>query len=276
MKCPYCGVHYLDGERECPVCGKRAGPLTPKKKSKFTNTARSIPYAPPGKSKAAAGKKPTASSKHGASAAWQRAAKSGSLPPDSGARRGCLPGCLIVVILIAVILVGNLIPFLSGYHLFESLPDESTFSWEEEDSYEPDDFYEPQDVSSFLTGSWRADSGDLTFTVFEDGSVSWSDGTDSAQNSTPSFDRLLLTDSNAEDHCSAEELEQFPIDRYTQYELYAYDEDGNLDALFLRFYSPIDADPAALTQLSCYDFVAGEYLTFRRTDSPLALASSDI
>ena len=36
MKCPYCGVHYLDGERECPVCGRRPGIIAPKKKSKFT------------------------------------------------------------------------------------------------------------------------------------------------------------------------------------------------------------------------------------------------
>ena len=24
MKCPYCGVHYMDDERECPICGKRS------------------------------------------------------------------------------------------------------------------------------------------------------------------------------------------------------------------------------------------------------------
>lgn len=23
MKCPYCGIHYMDEERECPICGKR-------------------------------------------------------------------------------------------------------------------------------------------------------------------------------------------------------------------------------------------------------------
>lgn len=26
MKCPYCGIHYLDEERECPICGRRANP----------------------------------------------------------------------------------------------------------------------------------------------------------------------------------------------------------------------------------------------------------
>ena len=35
MKCPYCGVHYLDSEHECPVCGKRPGIGAPKKKSKI-------------------------------------------------------------------------------------------------------------------------------------------------------------------------------------------------------------------------------------------------
>lgn len=24
MKCPYCGVHYMDDERECPICNKRS------------------------------------------------------------------------------------------------------------------------------------------------------------------------------------------------------------------------------------------------------------
>lgn len=32
MKCPYCGVHYMDDERECPICGKRS-PIFGQKKT---------------------------------------------------------------------------------------------------------------------------------------------------------------------------------------------------------------------------------------------------
>ena len=32
MRCPYCGVNYTDGERQCPICGKRAPLNAPKKK----------------------------------------------------------------------------------------------------------------------------------------------------------------------------------------------------------------------------------------------------
>lgn len=33
MRCPYCDVNYTDGERQCPICGKRA-PLNASKKKK--------------------------------------------------------------------------------------------------------------------------------------------------------------------------------------------------------------------------------------------------
>ncbi len=35
MRCPHCGVHYMDNERVCPICGKPAGSAA-KRNSKYT------------------------------------------------------------------------------------------------------------------------------------------------------------------------------------------------------------------------------------------------
>lgn len=42
MKCQHCGIHFDDGERECPLCGARAG-----RKGRMNESRRAVPAQSP-------------------------------------------------------------------------------------------------------------------------------------------------------------------------------------------------------------------------------------
>ena len=120
MRCPYCGVNYTDGERQCPICGKRAPLNAPKKKktidfgisreSEEANyTAKSTERKQTYRDSSNAFQdipKREQKEKPDAESAWQRAARgehSHGNPLEPKKKNGCGIGCLIVVIVFIVI-----------------------------------------------------------------------------------------------------------------------------------------------------------------------------
>ncbi|WP_435645548.1 hypothetical protein [Butyricicoccus porcorum] len=258
MKCPYCGVHYLDSEHECPVCGNRPGIGAPKKKSKFTAQDSSDQ---PAREKNSSAKKilhqPASSD-----AAWQRAAaqNSGASPKQPGEARtsGCAPGCLIVAIILILL---TIVPAVMSYVTFSDFSGAVTFV--DDDS----ELYEPCALDEVLSaGTWTNDDGSLRITVYDDGSIAWTDGIRTAQDPAPSFERMLLTEDTASESCSREELEQYPVEDYTHYTLYFSDSSSNLPDYDLYIYVPNDTAPEDVTSFGCFDWESDEFFTLTRID----------
>ena len=270
MKCPHCGIHYMDGERECPVCGKRAGLIAPKKKSKFSNadmeSARRIAAKA---SKSAASTERTQTYNHkkpdSTEAAWERAAAgahSHDNPFERTPRRKSskASGCLVVVVLLVIISAVTGIFSAIPYHILT----DPTTGWLEDEFGE--DIYEYCDPSdAFPTGTWVNEDNSLTMIVNENGEVWWSDGVEAFTDDAPLFEHLKLTEDNASDYCTDTELEIYPISSYTQYTLWASVWDDAADeshSLDLCMYIPNDADTDTLTSFDYYDRDTYEYHTF--------------
>lgn len=261
MKCPYCGVHYMDGERECPVCGKHAGPIAPKKQSKFTNPGFDMPYEAEKEKKATHTAK-----KSDSAAAWQKAAaQSGSNPHARPGQKkqttGCSIGCLIALIIMGVIIILTVFSARVGYNAV------TTSSREEEPGFLEDDIYESCEIADVLTGTWGTSDGRLSITVHPDGTVAWTDGINTGEDEYPFCNRLLLNETNAGEYCSDEELKRFAIDQYTYYELHATDWENELDEINLHLYLPADQDIDSLTSFECCDCDTEEFYTFIRADA---------
>lgn len=289
MKCPHCGIHYMDDERECPVCGKRPGLFAPKKKSKFTS-ASAEPTAPK-KTKPAAStaRKQTYNHKKpdSAEAAWQRAAAgahSHDNPLASDTRKKSRhTGCLAVVIVLAVFF---LLPTLLSVVSFHSITD-SAVNWLDNtfqsDDYEYDDYddiYQSCDPSAaFPSGTWVNEDASVTMAVDEEGTVFWQDSDGSFQDDYPLFQRLELSVSNAADYCTEEELTLYPVSDYIHYTLWASDTDPETDdfrELDLYLYIHNDTDPADVTAFDYYDLETEEYHTFTYVSTATVLPEAAV
>ncbi|MDO5783809.1 MAG: hypothetical protein Q4P20_01960 [Eubacteriales bacterium] len=291
MKCPHCGIHYMDGERECPLCGKRPGLLAPKKKSKFNSADVEQEYRPsPKKAKPATSteRKQTYNHKKPASteAAWQRAAAGAHshdnpLAASPRQQKNKASGCLVVVILFIIFIAASCIFGIMSYNdVAHSATDWLDDTFLSDDYDDSDDIYESCDpYEAFSSGTWVNEDYSLTMVVDDSGTISWSDGTKSAVDDYPLFQRLALTEDNASDYCSDDELEEYPIDEYTQYTLWAStwnDETDDSDSLSICLYMPNDVDAADVTSFDYYDYDAGEYHTFTYLSDATALPDSVI
>lgn len=285
MKCPHCGIHYMDDERECPVCGKRPGILAPKKQSKFSG-AQQEPISKKSKPASSTKRKQTYNHKKPTSteAAWQRAAAGAHshdnpLAANAGRQKTKGSGCLIVAILLAVFIVA---PAIFGMISFQNVTDsaadwlDNTFQSDDYDDY--DDIYEscaPSDA--FSSGTWVNEDASVTMAVDTAGTISWSDSNGDFLDDYPLFQHLALTEDNAGDYCSDTELEQYPIADYTQYVLWASvwnDETDDSNSLDICLYIPNDMDSAAVTSFDYYDYGTGEYHTFTYVSDSTVLPDS--
>lgn len=273
MKCPYCGVHYMDDESVCPVCGKRAGVLAPKKKSKYSNSFRELPYEPHAKAATSSSKKSESSynskqanpAKHPpVSSTWQKASGQPYLPSQPQGTSSHASGCLIAAIIIGVILFLSILGANVSLHSFvtDVIEDDTISNFIEDDTVSQECA-----VTDLLTGTWTTSDGSLSVTIYEDGSLSWSDGANSTDPEIPSCYRLLLTDDNALSWCSEDELQEFPLDQYIHYTLYAEDSSDLLADLDLYLYYPIDQSPDTILQLECYDYETSSYQVLTRSES---------
>lgn len=252
MKCPHCGVHYLDTERQCPVCGRRPGVFAPKKKPRFSSPDTSGEPFPR------------------VSRTGEPAAPRPDAPPSAPRRTkqsGCAPGCLIVAVVLFVL---TLLPTLLGFGLYRDVMESSAQPEQEELFYEP---LAPTDV--LPAGTWQSEDGALLLTLHADGAVAWTDGVSTAEDAYPVFDRLLLTDGLAPEYCSEAELSRFPIDTYTHYHFYFYDPESELGEYDLYLYLPTDAAPEDIASVDCYDWERDQFFTLTLTDQPAVLPAPD-
>lgn len=260
MKCPHCGIYYMDGERECPVCGKSAGPFAPKKKKAYRPNVPDRPARP-----ASARPKKVQHTSSG-NAAWQQTAaqKGGTSGSSSGS--GCAAGCLTVVIILAVLVALSIVGGLVSY---SALPDFGSAGGYLEHILD-DDTFETCDVTDVLPAgsTWRSSDGSLTITVREDGSVEWTDGADTAEDDAPLMERLAVDEDNMDDYYDEEDAARWPLDRFTRFDLSCTDDAGDMDDLTIWFYIPNDTEPDDLTAIEAYNWDVDAYLTFSRTNSP--------
>ncbi len=284
MKCPYCGIHYEDSERECPVCGKRPGLFAPKKKSKFSaSEPEDRPSPKKAKSASSTARKQTYNHKKPDSAedAWQRAAAGAHSHDDplSAAPRGqkkkasgCLIAVVVFILFFFILFIFSIVSFRAVTHSAANWLDDTFLS---EDYEDYDDIYEYCDPSeAFPLGTWVNDDASVTMAVDSESTFSWTNGIEVFTDEYALFERLALTAGNAGDHCSEEELARYPIEDYTLYTLYAscWDEESDdSPILSICMYIPNDTDTAALTSFDYYDYETGEYHTFTFVSNATAL-----
>lgn len=270
MKCPHCGIYYTDGEKECPVCGKRPGIQAAKssaRKSSAGTSHKDVPHQPKKKPSAqSTERKQTYGNKSSSTeTAWQQAAAgqhthTNPLEPKQKTS-GCGSGCLIILIVFILITAIQIIGAV-GFNVMAK-PEgviESIFSSSEESA---EDIGEDVDIQTVLTGTWRNSDGTLTLTIDEEGVVTWSDSDGIHSDDVPLFERLNLTEDNQEEYCSADELQDYPPDSFTYYSLYAvaseWDDDSELD---MWFYLPQEEQSPEI--FDYYDYYEEAYGTFTR------------
>lgn len=272
MKCPHCGVHYMDEEKECPVCGKRAGLLVPRKQSKFSKTTQDTSYKPkPKKSsgKSTARKQTYNNQRKSTAAAWQQAAAGQHIHDNPLERKkkksGCGTGCLIVVIIFIILIALNIGSAINYSSIMDSDSwTDSIDSFFDESYDDDDDLYSWTDIAEMGVGTWSNTDGSVTFTIEEDGTLSWTNSSGSYTDHYPSCYFLQLNDGNQDMYCSEEELKSFSLDSYCYYEFWGYSFDDEDSYSFdFRFYLPADANTLSST-FDYYDKDTGEYGTFTR------------
>ncbi len=274
MRCPYCGVNYTDGERKCPICGKRVPQNASGKKkpidfgisheSKETDyTAKSTERKQTYREHSAGfADIPKHTEKQSSEAAWQRAANgehSHGNPLEPKKKSGCGTGCFIVIIVFIVIsILGSMaLEFTTNSwndveDFFDSVA-EST-----DDSY-TDDAYQPADVPTILNGNWMNSKASLSLT-FDNGVISWKNADGSFTTDSPTLYQLNLTEDNIGDYLSEDFQSKYPLDQYTYYDLTCW---GNTDPdeddeqyIELLLFIPKDA-----TQLYSFDYY--DYDTYK-------------
>lgn len=232
MKCPHCGIYYMDDERECPVCGKRPGILTPNKKQ-VSHTTKLEKKKPP------------------VQPAWQRTAASQQKKKKSSPSIGCLT--IIIFIVIINIAAGIVGLFMNRTSHFISREPEPEYNDSAEISCEL--------LEIFPAGTWVNTDGTITMTIDSSGTLSWTDGIYTAVDNYPLCSRLELTEDNAEEYCSEQELQLYPIAEYTRYTLYAWDNDNDLN---ICIYIPIESSLYnGITEFDYYDYLNDTFQTFR-------------
>lgn len=246
MRCPHCGIHYMDGEKICPICGKRAGIAAARR----TNT-KPVRSAQPSQSKT----KPSAnrttakrSSKPQAAApstAWRETPKR---PKKSAQQTKKKRGCTTPFLILFVIYL--LFTFFSAVDLPDRLP------WSDEMDefgYEDDvDWVETYDYPvACMIGTWESTETGDQLTVEEDGSVTLTSGDVSctADSSDSFFQVLNLESASTKDYESALfendtdlTLDYPPEDYYyCSFDCYPRKKDGTMiydQCLSLLFYLP--------------------------------------
>ena len=266
MKCPHCGIYYTDGEKKCPVCGKRPGIQAPKPQKQSEGTShKEIPHQPKKQpSVQSTERKQTYGNKSKSTeAAWQQAAAGQHThdnPLERKPKKSGSPGCLIILILFIVITTIEIIGTV-GFNVFShSEGFDESFTTSEDMS---DDIAEDVDIQTVLTGTWRNGDGTLTLTIDEEGVVTWSDSTGIHSDDWPQFERLNLTEDNQEEYCSVDEMRDYPLDSFTYYSIYAmaadWDDDSELD---MWFYLPQEEQSPEI--FDYYDYYEEAYGTFTR------------
>lgn len=271
MRCPYCGVNYTDGERQCPICGKRAPLNAPKKKktidfgipreSEEANyTAKSTEQKQTYRDSSNAFQdipKREQKEKPDAESAWQRAARgehSHGNPLEPKKKNGCGIGCLIVVIVFIVISILGSLSFDFASSTQEELENLIDSVLEETDGSHTDDTYQAVDMPSILNGIWKNSDASLSLTI-DNGVVSWKNADGSFTTDSPTLYQLHLTEDNILDYLSEDLQEKYPLSQYTYYDLTCWgtDDSDDDDEHYIEMILFVPQDAAQLYSFDYYD-----------------------
>lgn len=250
MRCPYCHVHYMDDEKTCPMCGKRAmhtasAKSSAKPKSNQPKSNRQTAGKPkPAKAKPA---KPV---KSGASSPKQPPRPtpvnlSGSGWDSDSSRqakkkRGCLFPFLIILVLFAVITMGSnvsvsditanrsqripsvddLLNSLENRGWFDGSPDDEGSIWYDS-------------PIACMVGTWESRTTGDCITIHEDGSVTLTAGSASADCAADDTFFFLTDSPNALSEDNRDRVADYPPEDYYYCELSVYPKDA--DGSYLDF-----------------------------------------
>ncbi|MGI6171530.1 MAG: SPOR domain-containing protein [Butyricicoccus sp.] len=187
MRCPYCHVHYLDEEKICPMCGRRAVRMgagttsggtkpKPEKRGKPAKPASSVKRKPSAKQQTAT---PRPQKQPARPAPVNLSGSGWDTPPEHSSRkkRGCLFPFLILLVLFSVITMIANSSFTgltqSGFSvsdLIDSLDDSSDdqlSSWYDS-------------PIACMVGTWESQTTGDRITFHVDGSLTVSSGSVSA------------------------------------------------------------------------------------------------
>lgn len=251
MKCPHCGVNYMDDEKRCPICGKRPGLMAsdkPKNKTK-TKTTQSKAWEEAGER----------AKQHEHLEYYASPKKAAKKPAKQSKSNKGKWGCLTFAIVFLLTTFGGWLLVDFGKYVFNGV----------EDTFLNDDG-EAVFESCYLTevipaGSWRTEDGSLMITVSDDdehltwmrnGSMYTSEYTDASY--------WNLNADNVEDYYTDYELETYPLERYTQYSLIADSKKQGDDGIDWAVYRENDVEPEDVTSIDIYDYDTSEYKTLQR------------
>lgn len=234
MRCPYCHVHYLDEEKVCPMCGKRAprpSASQPGAGSKSAGT-KSKPKPAPRPSKP---KKPAKSApKQPPRPAPVRTAGSGWDAPrkrTAKKKRGCLFPFLILLVLFAVItLIANASfsgSTASSMRTISSV-DDLLDSLENSDWLDSEDSVWYDSPIACMTGTWESQTTGDCITFHEDGTLTVSSGSVTA---VCTEDDVFCRMTDSVDALSSDNrgrTEDYPPEDYVycEFSMFPKDEDG--------------------------------------------------
>lgn len=255
MKCPYCGVHYMDDERVCPVCGRRAvfGAQKQEKRADF-----GVEYQPKAKPARTTARKQTYDNRQKPEeAAWEQAARGAHthqnpLEPKRHAGFGCLIAILLFLVFFVLV--------IAAFRVFDRMPlmDEAYDMAEE---LFTDDAFEETDLPEQMRGTWANDDATFLLTL-EDDAVSWETPDGTYTDTEPTLYYINLDADNADEYLTDEELEKYPPDSYSYYYLACWDDED--DAASITLDVIVRSDSEDVYTLVCYDYDTDAYSALTR------------
>lgn len=231
MRCPHCHIHYLDEERVCPICGKRAGVAAQRTQTKSVRRVKSV------KADTSPAKKANTPSKPKPSSGWTtKPSKSARKTRKNGKKRGCITPLFLIILL--YILISFL--FYRGWKVVDVIashvPFSDTMPWEEEDWGTDEDVVWYDYPVECMVGTWENQTNGDRLTVQEDGSVTvLSNGSAYVSSMDDSFFCVLdVDDSNAKEYLSEKNrdlIDDYPPEDYYYCELDCYPRDEEDDII---------------------------------------------
>ena len=225
MRCPYCHVHYLDEEKICPMCGRRAvrtGAGTTSGGTKPKPEKRGKPLKP-----ASSVKRKPAVKQPPRPAPVNLSGAGGDTPSEhsAGTKRGCLFPFLILLVLFAVITMIANVSFTGLTHsgfsvsdLVDSLDDSSD---------DGDSIWYDSPIKC-MVGTWESQTTGDRITFHVDGSLTVYSGSASADCAADDVFCRVTDSPRALSEENRDRAADYPPEDYyyCEFSMFPKDEDG--------------------------------------------------
>lgn len=223
MRCPHCGIYYMDDETVCPVCGKRSG-VRPQKKTKPETAQPSDADRKRGQAKSS-----WTDESHTGSAESKKRRKRAKPARTFSKRRNSKSIWVVILCLVFSVLISIIPKIVLNPEDYLRSPEDtpllsSLFHDDEDDLWREDYFDDP--VTQCLIGTWECEDGVInTVTIHDDGTLDWTEE-DGKQYTTafPAFYEIC-----SEDAVSNLVSESYPADRYRYCYVSGYSSDDDSD-----------------------------------------------